>query len=315
MLIYELVFGQDYGQVHCAFHNDQKCSAGISPEGMYHCFTCNASAHDEVGFIAKYFNVSLDRAEKIKTTLEKSVEYSKRYNMLPLTAEQTNYLNSIGIKEPNISKYFFCTGVGKLYFKHMWNGIDIGYTWFNNSNLTAFNASASKYVYYGIIGGMTTPYDDVIKYDTLIICEGEKDMLTARSLGIPNAVAKIGGAATPLICGENYKDKKVIIVYDCDDAGMAGAIRDAQILTTKFNCQVKVVNLNLNNKEDLNDYFMKYHYTVQDFYNLIKATPVFTGQSSGVVSKNRIDSFVTSLNDTELVELFNKLQTKINNKK
>ena len=44
-------------------------------------------------------------------------------------------------------------------------------------------------------------------------------MLTARSFGIPNAVAKIGGAKSYILGGRNFENKKIIICYDCDDYG------------------------------------------------------------------------------------------------
>ena len=42
MVIYQLVFGIDRGQVQCVFHDDQRASAGIGPNGEYNCFACGA---------------------------------------------------------------------------------------------------------------------------------------------------------------------------------------------------------------------------------------------------------------------------------
>jgi len=193
MFIYQQVFGVDGGKVHCCFHDDSRTSAGVGPNGEFNCFACGAKAHDEIGFIAKFFGVGLDRASRIKRAYDALQTYAHAKN--PLNQEQLDYLHRIGLTDAVISKYFLSNAVGKLMYCHTWAGMSVGYTWFNNPTLSNYNAGEEKYKYdKNVIAGMVTPYDDVEKYDTLIICEGEKDMLTAKSLGFPNAVAKVGGA-------------------------------------------------------------------------------------------------------------------------
>ena len=303
--IYDFVFGITYGQaqVHCCFHDDDKASAGIGPNGEYNCFACGAKASNEEGFIANYFNISLAKAKTIKNRLLTADKYIPTFN--PLTSEQIQYLNSIGISNPIIQKYFTCQSNGKLIYKHTWNGLYLASTWFNSDKLSTYNASESKYKYQGTIGGMCTPYDDVIKYNNLLICEGEKDMLTAKSMGIPNAVAKLGGAQTPLLTGINFNNKTIIICYDCDDAGREGAAKDAAVLIDKHNCKVKVIDLGLQDKEDLNDYFIKYKHTKDDFVNLIKSTPEYVIPPE--LKKSKIDRFLENLTQDELIELKNKI--------
>jgi len=265
MNIYQLVFGVDSGQVNCAFHDDTKPSAGISFEGQYNCFMCGAKAHNEIGFISKYFGVSQRYAQRIKDSLEKAEQY--KYNKQPLTMDQ-----------------------------------DIGTTWFNNPTLPNYNAAADKYKYGpGVFAGMLTPYDVVQANSTLIICEGEKDMLTARSQGITNAVAKLGGAKSYIVGGRNLENKNVVLIYDCDEAGRNGAQQDAQILTERFKCKVKVIDLGLQDKEDLNDYFIKYKKTPQDLYALFKATPIFVAQPETVQTK--LQKLVSKLTNDEIDQL------------
>lgn len=310
-MIYELIFGTTSGQVNCCFHNDSVASAGISPEGGYNCFACGAKAHDEIGFIAKYFSVGLERAANILKNLERSQAY--RYNKLPIQTYQRTFLHSIGLTDLIIDRYFFCSGVGKLIYEHTFNGIAIGHTWFNSPALANHNASAPKYKYDGAnIGGMLSPYDDVIQYDTLLICEGEKDMLTAKSKGFANAVAKIGGAKTYIIGGINLYNKKIVIVYDCDEAGRQGALQDATLLTERFKCSVKILDLGLADKEDLNDYFIKYQKTVQDFQTLVQNTPVFVPV---VISQTtRMEKIVENLSNEEVKELQQLIQNRLTQK-
>ena len=306
MNIYEYLFGVPYGQVqvNCCFHDDTKASAGISPTGQYNCFACGAKANNEITFIKKYFNVNDVRANIIKTRLETLDKYKPTEH--PLQPEQYNYLKSIGLSDEVITKYFICQSNGKLIYKHTWNGLFLGTTWFNSPTLSNYNAGAEKYKYQGIVGGMCTPYDAVQLYGTLLITEGEKDMLTAQSLGIKCAVAKLGGAKTPIIGGINFDNKKVVIVYDCDIYGREGAIADACYLKENHNCSVKVVDLQLQDKEDLNDYFMKYGKTVQDLYKLIQATPEFVVPATYKMTK--IDRLLNSLSQNEIQELKEKLK-------
>lgn len=304
--IYDFVFGVTCGQVQvqCCFHDDNKASAGISQDLQYNCFACGAKANNDVTFIRKYFNVSEERALRIKSQLERSDKFTPTKNKV--TAEQRHYLNSIGINDTVIDKYFYCQGNGKLIYEHTWNGQPIGTTWFNSPLLSNWNASDDKYKCLGTIGGMCTPYDDVCRFNTILITEGEKDMLTAKSFGIKSAVAKTGGARTPILGGVNFDNKSVVIIYDCDEPGREGAKKDAAYLIDKHACKVKIVDLGLQDKEDLNDYFIKYGHSVDDLYNLIQNTPLFTIPPEMKLSK--VERFLANLTQEEKEELKEKMK-------
>lgn len=306
MNIYDYVFGVSSGQVQvqCCFHDDTKASAGISPDLQYNCFACGAKANSDLTFIKRYFNVGDNKALKIQNVLANADKFTPVKNKV--TAEQRQYLNSIGIKDEIIDKYFYCQGNGKLILGHTWNGLPLGTTWFNSPLLSNYNASAEKYKYAGVIGGLCTPYDDVCRYGTILITEGEKDMLTAKSFGIQSAVAKLGGAITPLIGGRNFDNKKVVLIYDCDEPGRKGAEKDAAYLIEKHACSVKIIDLGLNDKEDLNDYFMKYNHTVQDLYALIKSTPEFIVPPEYKLS--RVEKILQSLTPEELKDLKERIR-------
>lgn len=306
MNIYDYVFGVHEGQVqvNCCFHDDSKASAGISPTLQYNCFACGAKANDDVTFIKKYFNVSPAKALTIKNKLEQLDKFKPTKNTV--TTEQRNYLCSIGLNDYIIDKYFFCQSNGKLIYEHTWNGQPLGYTWFNPPGLSNYNASAEKYKYQGIVGGMCTPYDDVQRYSTILITEGEKDMLTAKALGIKSAVAKLGGAKTPLLGGVNFNNKNVVLVYDCDTPGREGAEVDAAYLIEQHACSVKIIDLGLGEKEDLNDYFIKYKHSVDDLYTLIKNTSPYVIPPHKKMSK--VERFLDSLTPEEINELKEKFK-------
>lgn len=304
MTIYDYVFGVSTGQaqVCCCFHDDTRASAGIGPDNQFHCFVCQSNAHDDTGFIQKYFKVSEQRAKVIKDRLDKIDKYKPTAN--PITQEQRDYLHSIGLIDNIIDKYFICQSNGKLVYVHKWNSIDVGYTWFNNPCLSNYNAGEEKYKYSNTTGGMITPTEVI--GSTILICEGEKDMLTARSKGLAYAVAKVGGAMTPILCTEMLRGKNIVLCYDCDDSGRKGAMKDAELLTTKLDCKVKVIDLGLQNKEDLNDFFMKYNKTTGDLFNIIRNTPLFTVSKQNTLD-SKIDNIINSLSSEEIQILKVKL--------
>jgi|LGVE01.1.fsa_nt_gb hypothetical protein len=307
MIIYQLVFGIDSGQVNCVFHPDTRASAGISNIGQFNCFTCGAKAHSPVSFASRYFGIGSERAKRISNSLDRIQKY--KYKQNPIEPDQRAYLQACGISDTVIDKFFFSSSVHKLIFNHTWNGMSIGYTWFNDPILKSHNAGAPKYKYdRNNIGGMVTPYDSAERYNTLVVCEGEKDMLTALSMGVVNAVAKVGGAKSYIMGGRNFENKNIIIAYDCDKYGRLGAEQDATLLTNRFNCKVKVINLGLQDKEDLNDYFIKYGHTVQEFNTLIKATPIFVPVP--VVPHEKLLTYVNGLSADDIDTLENILKEK-----
>jgi len=307
MLIYSLVYGTQSGQVNCAFHPDTRASSGIGPNGEFNCFTCGTKAHNAIGFICIYFQVGFERAKRIHYSIERIQKYN--YKKQPLTTDQRTYLHTMGIDDLVAERYFFNSAVGKLMYAHTWNGIDIGYTWFNDPSLPNYSAGHPKYKYdKNNIGGSLSPMDDVLRYKTLILCEGEKDMLTAQSMGVPNAVAKIGGAKTWALAGKPLENKRIIIVYDCDEWGREGAIQDATNLINRFNCSVKIVDLGLQDKEDLNDYFIKYGKTKADFDALIKATPEYVPVPEE--PKDKVQQYIDNLSPEEFIALKNIIKIK-----
>ena len=306
-----MVFGIDSGKVHCVFHDDNTESAGIGPNGEYNCFTCGAKAHDEIGFIAKYFGVGLKRAERIKNAFINAQRY--RHGAHPLTDEQKQLLTSEGITGA-AQDYFICSGKGKLVYQHKWSGLTIGTTWFNHPKLSSYNKGSSKYMYdRNIVAGLLSPLDDAIKYNTVIVTEGEKDMLTAKAKGINNVVTKIGGAKSYIIGGKPLEGKRVALIYDCDEYGRDGMEQDAQILATRFGCIVKIVDLQLQDKEDLNDYFIKYNKSVDDLHTLIKNTPVFVPKPED--PNERFNKILDSMSDNDLSTLYTLLQQRFNEPK
>ena len=137
----------------------------------------------------------------------------------------------------------------------------------------------------GTTTGMIIPFDiwrQTPKDKWTIICAGEKDMAVTRSNGF-NAITLTGGEkALPKIINP-FKNRKVAICYDNDEAGIAGANTLAAFLMPYVK-EVKVVTnfheVCKEHGEDLTDFFVKYKKTKADLKNYINNTPAFTREQA-----------------------------------
>jgi len=117
-----------------------------------------------------------------------------------------------------------------------------------------------------------------VKSDTIYIVEGLRDWLTAKAIGYP-AVTGITGASTfkqewiPLFAG-----KKIVIIFDCDKAGVEGSRKAATMLygTAK---EIRIVELPYTLQEkhgnDLHDFIVRDKNSRELLDELIKATLIF----------------------------------------
>ena len=130
----------------------------------------------------------------------------------------------------------------------------------------------------GATNGMIIPFD--LWKDTTqmtLICAGEKDMAVARSHGF-NAFTLTGGErALPKILNY-FKGRRIVIVYDNDEAGIEGAKRLATCLY-KYTQEIKVVTgfheVCKEKGEDITDFFVKYKKTRKDLTAYIRETDLF----------------------------------------
>lgn len=132
----------------------------------------------------------------------------------------------------------------------------------------------------GCITGLIIPFDvwrGTASTRVTLICAGEKDMAVARSHGF-NAITITGGENSLVKCPKLFTDRPVAIVYDNDEAGIAGAKKLAMELL-QYTPKVKVVTgfheVCKENKEDITDFFNKYHKTKQDLIRYIEQTEYY----------------------------------------
>lgn len=109
-------------------------------------------------------------------------------------------------------------------------------------------------------------------FNNTVICEGEKDMLVARSYGM-NAITLTGGSQASIKPEylENFRNRNVYIVYDNDDAGRTGAKKLYKQLIDY--CNVFITNIGSickEEKEDVSDFFNKYNKSREDFIYILE---------------------------------------------
>ena len=121
---------------------------------------------------------------------------------------------------------------------------------------------------------------DIIPFDVwkndfrdTIICEGEKDMIVARSHGF-NAITLTGGSQASLQNDylEYFRNRKVFICYDNDDSGRKGAIKRYKELSSVADVYITdISSVCVMNKEDVTDFFVKYNRITEDFINILNS--------------------------------------------
>lgn len=95
---------------------------------------------------------------------------------------------------------------------------------------------------------------DSLEKDTIFIVEGEKDCLCALSQGL-NAITGTGGAAIPVFDYSKFRNKRVYIMTDSDEAGDKIAQKYIDIISA-FTNDLKRIKLPT---KDFTDYYLKYH--------------------------------------------------------
>lgn len=150
-----------------------------------------------------------------------------------------------------------------------------------------------------------TVLDTTPKDSTLIVCEGEKDAITAYSHGAPAITFTSGAGALPQDISKLQDFTQLVICYDNDSKGKEGAAKIAKQLF-KQNKKRKIRIIEWQNKPetyDVTDYFADGH-TLHDFHGLIEAAPVFGSdpRDFGGLPEYDPDTFMEERNQ-EVVEI------------
>ncbi len=180
----------------------------------------------------------------------------------------TNHMRSLGFSEKELIDGFLCgkSQKGNLYdyFRNrvIFPIIDV------TGNVIAFGGrvmddSKPKYLNSSDTPGFKKSKNlFALNYaknhcsEQLILCEGYMDVIALHSAGVENAVATLGTALTSEQARMMTKyTKKVILLYDSDEAGQKATDRAIQILS-EVGLEVRI--LKLNGAKDPDEYIRKF---------------------------------------------------------
>lgn len=303
-----------YYQVNCPFHDDSHASAGLNPDdGFFQCFTCGTQ-YQLPELIKEYYKLNdIGAANKlINNLIQNTFVFEQSYlnhTKLLNNPKKLFDIQSLGISQQVIQETLLADIDSRydIMLPVIINKLLYGYKYYAiNPTNKDFKVKSSK----GLPTGLIAPFDLWVASDRItVICEGEKDMLVARSYGL-NAITITGGSqALPIGWGSYFKGRNVIIAYDNDSAGITGAKKLADYLYHN-GAWVKVLTnwfeVIKNNKEDLTDFFTKYNKSKQNFIDYANNTEYWTQE----------DSIQLKISNSKMIPLYDCLLTQnMNNKR
>lgn len=255
----------------CPFHDDTHPSAYINTEKeVFHCFSCGVG-YSEAQFFAKINGVDEMKAKELlnKGSALGEWEVSNQANLWSDTSlisklHELGWENKI-IDELKLGKSTYGT-TDMLAIPIIYKNTLLGYKQYNVYK----KDGVPKMICPDDCQGYLIPFDNISESedDTVYILEGEKDMITARNLGI-NAATLGSALSTPnKETLELLKNKKVVICYDNDSSGVKGM----NLLASKLKGNVaslkyiKIGEVCKEPKEDFYDFITKYNCDDIDFY-------------------------------------------------
>lgn len=298
LTVYDLVFPDlvmGENTVLCPFHSEKTPSMQINTiQRMHHCFGCGAGG-GENDFIQQYYGIARNQATAFKTLL---------YNSDSIE-EHEKYAREDGVYKNNVTyKRLVELGASEELLEQLLVGSEVVVETSEDGTPTIRTNMESKRLVFPVIikdrivdlrtyttepikpkstskphtpAGLILPYHLWIDNpDITVICEGEKDMVMARTHGF-NAISLGGCHNMPTTLLDAFTDKKVYIVYDNDNPGRDGAKKLANTLYSVTK-QVYIADIGKyvkEDKEDITDFFCKYKYTTDDFWDLLENAEAF----------------------------------------
>lgn len=243
-------------------------------KGLFHCKVCD-KGYSEVSFIAALYKCSYESANKIARIFDTGTSLYD-WNQIQLPEDIKAKAMNLGISEEIIDELNIRSVQGdEIAFPVVMYDTVVDVRSYRPGTSTKLKSRA------GSTTGLIIPFNkwiDSPKNKWTLICAGEKDMAVTRSNGF-NAITLTGGEKSIPKILEPFKDRKVAICYDNDDAGKAGARTLASYLQPICS-EVKIItefhSVCTNPGEDMTDFFMKYNGTADMMKNYIRTAPIFT---------------------------------------
>lgn len=273
--------------VKCPFPHDKgyetRPSAHINiDKGVFHCKTCRAEGRwnkgglSETDFVSKYYNLSYAQAIQFMSLFNGTNETESWdqacVNLLGNTDALTYLTQERGLTLDTIKEYKLgYVGDGIVYPVFI-NGYLADERKYNMNWKKESEDSPGEYIpkIKSRKGASNLLFPcDSWRNDPKPTCllAGENDTLLARQYGFNAVTVTFGeGSQFPKIFLNQFKDKLVYIIYDCDEAGKQGA-RQVAFQLKEAGARVKIVDLGLpgtKEDKDISDFFLKHNQTAED---------------------------------------------------
>lgn len=248
-------------------------SAHINTEkSLFHCKVCGAS-HSEPSFMKEKLGIEYPAAIKLLKHIEQ-----KALNTRWATAQHE--MKTVAAAKQLQAKLHITDAVrDEVMLGHEGEGISFPVTVFGQIvDIRKYNPNQKPKVRSRIGANAGYFIPDVAKMidqDEVLICAGEKDMALARSLDLEAYTITGGENKLPDLFGFAFRNTKVYIMYDNDDAGVQGARKLGAFVVRHGGTPHLVFGhhkVATEKGEDLFDYIVKYEKTKEDLIELIYAT-------------------------------------------
>ena len=246
---------------------------------LFHCKACGTGLNEKT-FVQRIFGCDNNSAAKILKVCEDTEDLYSWLQNNKLSAAGVDMCNKFGISETVANELHICTPPGldnALAFPVAIYGQLWDVRTYAPGTKPKVKSKANS------IAGAIIPFDDwnmSPKNKITLICAGEKDMAVARSNGF-NAITITGGEMMIPRILEPFRDRTIVFVYDNDDTGHNGANTVATALY-EYTHKIKVCEnfheICCEPKEDITDFFNKYHKAKADLIKYIEDTPWFEPQ-------------------------------------
>lgn len=281
--------------VLCPFEHDKgyekRPSAHVNiKKGTFHCKTCYAEGRfsngglSEAGFVAEYYGMNYHEAVIFLSAQGKDLDHDDSHvgtiDLLLGCQEKMEYLEARGITKELVEEYKLgYDGSGILYPVYI-NGIMLDKRTYNTSP----QGNEAKIKSIKGAKPLLFPYDKwIAKLEDApftLLTAGENDTLLARKYGYNAVESTMGEGSFPKIFLRLFKGKKVIICYDCDEAGRE-ASKSIAFLLRETGAEVWIADLGLKGTKedkDITDFFIKHEYSKDNFEAKLGEATKFTDE-------------------------------------
>ncbi len=291
--LYEVLFGWKEGEnLSCfkaeqaeehEFSKDSRPSLGVlkNSPGAVNCFTCDFKASSFLGVLEAYHDKPYDEVcewayrkfvqRTISHTTLKSLQKLLARDDLLLKVQQKLKISKLAIEEFGLGWSNKRQRLTIPIFNEFGYCVDVRCYDIFRDNL-ARDPNAAKVISWkkGFGASRLFPF---LAMETVVLVEGEKDMLAAQSIGLP-AQTMTGAAKTilePEEAKRQFEGKTVRVVTDNDGAGKPGAKNRIARIKEVGGAAAQVFLPVKEPKEDMCDWVFKYGGTSEQFWELTQA--------------------------------------------